>query len=125
MRKILSLFVLMLLLPLHEARPQEAVTVQAAPALVAPPATPVVSSYPTAIDRFVLAPPTEDGRNRGRGALYGGAIGGVVGGVTFAALNYGLSESSVRGEYTLPSFILGAAIGVTAGAIVGAIVGAP
>jgi hypothetical protein len=64
-------------------------------------------------------------RDRQKGALYGLGIGVAIGGVGFAALNYALTTNSPRNEYTLLSFLLGAAGGGAAGAVLGAIIGVP
>lgn len=126
MRAVLLLLTFLVLRSVQTAEAQDLSPSPITPplaALATAPNTDIVSANASAL--FAPANPAEDGRDRGRGALKGLAVGALVGGVGFAAVNYAFSESAVRTEYTLLSFLLGAAGGGAAGAVVGAIVGAP
>ena len=122
--RIVPFLLLALLLPLRAARAQalEASSIES-PGVASPALTrtlPPPGSHSTAPRH---APRPE--RDRGTGAVYGAIAGALVGGIGFAAVNYTLTTSSPRDEYTLLSFLLGAAVGGAAGSMVGAIVGAP
>lgn len=126
MRAVVLVLVSLLLLPLHTVRAQDLSTPPASASFVPAPTAPgTVTASVKAFESRVLAHPGEGGRDRGRGALYGFAIGALVGGVGFAAANYAFTDSTPRDEYTLLSFLLGAAVGGATGAVAGAIIGAP
>lgn len=126
MRAVVLFLILLLLLPLHTIGAQDLSTPPISPSLVAVPITPgTVTTPEKAFGLSVLPQSARAGRDRGKGALYGAAIGALVGGAGLAGLNYALTTSIPRDEYTRLLFFQGAAAGGAAGAIVGAIVGVP
>ena len=118
-----------LLAPLATAGAQSLDVPARAPSLAtAPPASILLGAAAPPVTTRNLGPsgaPAGRQRDRVTGAVYGLAIGALVGGVGFAAANYLFTESSPRDEWTVPSFMLGAAVGGAVGMIAGAIIGVP
>lgn len=126
MRAVVLLLTFLLLPTVQTAKAQdlgESPVTPPLPALATAPGTAIVSANASVL--FAPAKPAEARRDHGKGALAGFAVGALVGGVGFATVNYAFTESTPRDEYTVLSFLLGAAGGSVAGAVVGAIIGWP
>lgn len=126
MRVVVLFLVLLLLPPFSTVRAQDPeLPPSPRPLTSALPITGTSAPPENTLDHFAASQPARVRWDREKGALYGFAIGGLVGGVGFAATNYAFTTSTPRDEYTLPSFVMGAAVGGATGAIVGAIIGVP